>query len=253
MGNLFKKNDKKTNDYDDYYNNENEYYSNQNSYNDKRNDNYDKVYNSYDKGKKSNSNEIIKIVITKVVRALCIVIIIGIIAYVLISFYVRKDDIINAFGKQNNSTETKPFSVNVNTTELSFEVGMKQKIEYEMINGTDVNLITFSSSNTNIATVDNVGNVTGISEGNATIIIAYNGENGIVIKMCPVTVISNVVTPTPTASSIPIPTKGPYPTTTIVPHYTPSQKEIDDARKRAEEQAKKRAEEARNKITGNNN
>ncbi len=81
--------------------------------------------------------------------------------------------------KENNVTSSIDLTVNskvtdliLNTSELVLNINNTFKISSTVVpdDATNKN-VTYSSSNSNIATVDNIGNITAISEGNATITV----------------------------------------------------------------------------------
>ena len=71
----------------------------------------------------------------------------------------------------------------ISSSKLSVYVGKSKKIEYRVEpSDAEIKSVKWSSSDTSIATVDNNGNVKGIKEGSATIILSVNGNiNGNVI------------------------------------------------------------------------
>ncbi|HPN61614.1 MAG TPA: Ig-like domain-containing protein, partial [Bacilli bacterium] len=66
--------------------------------------------------------------------------------------------------------------LNVSTTALEMKIGETKTIETTVTNAVATTKLMFLSKNTEIATVDEQGQVTGISDGEATIIVYLDGE-----------------------------------------------------------------------------
>ena len=152
-----------------------------------------------------------------------------------IILYKSKDDIIDIINRSNDNVNIEVVLMDSN---LDLIVGDEKKLNYQMVNFTDISLLTFASSNTSVAKVDKEGKVKAIAAAEVDISVTYKNESGNVIKKCHV-VIKNTdvnkiqVTPIPT-SSIQV---------SVTP-YIPNSKQIKEAEERAKQEAIKKAQEA---------
>ena len=235
------------------------YYYNNNQSNNK----YDNVFNSYNNGSNNRGNfnrqkpkKNYGKIIAKILMIIFILAIIGGLGfggYYLVNKYIINREVVE---------------VELVNRSLELEVGQTKKIGYNLKGSDDVKLITFESTDTNVATVDEVGNVTAVNAGLATILLKYKSKGGKNSVACTIKVNA---APTPT----PIPAESPTPVATNKTYeellkeqqnntrnnYSKSSKEQADAaikkaqeegRKKAEEAAKKMAEEAAKKAQQKN-
>ena len=94
--------------------------------------------------------------------------------------------------KEEPKEETKQEVLMVDSQSININVDETQKINAYVIDNANAN-ITYFSSNSSVATVDSLGNVKGIDNGTASIIISYIGSNGTKLtKQCYVNVAGGV-------------------------------------------------------------
>lgn len=193
----------KEDDFSDFYNvdidqNEDFYGVNQNNDFDTKNR---KVRLKDSTEEKKNNNGFIKRIIAFIIFLL--------LAF-LIFFVIHKA---NIFGQISDKTPT----IKLLTNEIKIDVGDSAAISYEILNTTDSIKTTFTSSNNSVATVNDVGVVEGIGEGNAVITIAYRVGFSKYEKKCNVTVNAKqetpVTPPTPTNPATPNNNEIPTPIT----------------------------------------
>ena len=199
---------------------------------------YDRIYNSYNGSFRPKKKKDIN---WKLIIKISVIVLIAIVVLVIVLYlYNHKDEIKEKVkGTIEGVVNSQTVEVKLLETAITINVGETRKIKYEILNANENNPVKISSSNLDVVTVDNNGNLKGIKSGNAVITITYKGKDGDEVKVVNVTVISNV-TPAP-AVSTPIP----QPATT--PRSAGQQKEelLRRAREKAEQAAR---EEAMKKI-----
>ena len=100
----------------------------------------------------------------------------------------RYKDLYDVIDIDVSRTSTKITNINLNYSELAVATGATNKdLRASLTPNTATNSdVTWQSSNTSVATVDNQGNITGVRQGNAT--ISCRAKNGSVAARCRVTV-----------------------------------------------------------------
>lgn len=175
-------------EYNDNFNNNNVVESNNNFDNNLNIDN--DFYKYEDQNYNDDNNKPKKS--KKIILYLAIVLIILIALLGSLAFFYYKDKDTNK-PNDGGGTEQPVLVPNLvlNTKEFDLKVSSTKKIEYTIENDNGNLVITWSSSNTKIATVDQNGLVKGVKAGNATITASYTIDGQSYEKTCEVTVINN--------------------------------------------------------------
>lgn len=93
--------------------------------------------------------------------------------------------------QSGNEQTTDPTGISVDITELTIGIGESYKVNAKVEGENADNSVIWSSSDSEIASVDENGNVTGIAAGNATVTVTT--ANGAFSASCDVTVTEDVV------------------------------------------------------------
>ena len=144
--------------------------------------------------------------------------------------YIRIYNSSNWFGNitELRLHEVKPVTltgITVSPENVSLEAGEAEELTvtalYSNLTEQDVTEhATYATSDAEVATVSETGNVTAVSEGEVTITVSYEGMQGQVTVT--VTSATPTPTPTPTASAEPTPTASAEPTPTASAEPTPT-------------------------------
>ena len=90
-------------------------------------------------------------------------------------------------GKKDNKTP----DIKIMNDNIKINVGEKEIISYQIINSNEDIKATFKSSNTNVLTISENGEIIGIDDGQAEVIVSYTISNVKKEKKCKVTVIGD--------------------------------------------------------------
>ncbi len=116
---------------------------------------------------KNNSN--------KTVIKIGVVVLLLVILAVLLVFLLKKD-------------KEEPGDIELNKASYTLNIGDKDYISYKIVNTESDVIPKFTSSNTNVVTVDENGEITAISKGEATITISYTINKTTKEKQCDIVV-----------------------------------------------------------------
>ena len=113
--------------------------------------------------------------------------------FLLIYLFVFKDDKPKT-NKDNNDEEQNIIvneNIKLNSDKISLDIGASFDLKITLIPSNGNEIIKYESSDENIATISENGQIVGISEGTATIIVTVEGTD--LKKECSVSVSNNII------------------------------------------------------------
>ena len=117
----------------------------------------------------------------------------------------------------NKNNDNGPLiDINLSSTSITIKEKEKGVVYYSVLNTTNFVPVMFTSSDPSIVTVDNDGNITGVSSGTAFVTLTFNNGKENVVKRCDIIVEeekkiedNSTPEPTPVDTNVPIITSSP--------------------------------------------